>query len=331
MQHKDEVEAQFGAYQPVTSELTFTNLWMWQNHYHCEVARLGGFLCFLARPLEGDPWCLPPVGEGDVRGAARTLLEHLRALGGVSDLSGARSPLDSRRGLERVPERLVKEQGLGPGSLFGSAGLECEFQPMQARPPLASYDALVEPFVAQLDRDQSDYVYLSRDLIELAGRDLHAKKNHVNRFKRTYRHEYRRLSADLSGACLAMETAWCDLRHCWETRSLASEEVAIHEALHHFGELSYLGGVILVEGKVEAFALGEALNPDTFVCHVEKANPDVDGLYAAINQMFCEAEAARFTYVNREQDLGVPGLRKAKESYQPHHLEHKYRVTESRG
>jgi hypothetical protein len=289
MQHKDEVEVQFRAYQPVTSELTFTNLWMWQNHYHCEVARLGGFLCFLARPTEGDPWCLPPVGEGDARGAAHTLLEHLRALG-------------SSRGMERVPERLVKEQGLGEA-----------------------------PFVAQLDRDQSDYVYLSRDLIELAGRDLHAKKNHVNRFTRTYRHEYRRLSADLSGACLAMETAWCDLRHCWETRSLASEEVAIHEALHHFGELSYLGGAILVEGKVEAFALGEALNPDTFVCHVEKANPNVDGLYAAINQMFCEAEAARFTYVNREQDLGVPGLRKAKESYQPHHLEHKYRVTESRG
>jgi hypothetical protein len=206
--------------------------------------------------------------------------------------------MGSHRGLERVPERLVKEQGLGEA-----------------------------PFVAQLDRDQSDYVYLSRDLVELSGREFHAKKNHVNRFKRTYRHEYRRLSADLVEACLALETAWCDLRHCWETPTLASEEVAIHEALHHFGGLSCLGGVVLVEGKVEAFALGEALNPDTFVCHVEKANPDVDGLYAAVNQMFCEAEAARFTYVNREQDLGVPGLRKAKESYQPHHLEHKYRVT----
>jgi hypothetical protein len=206
--------------------------------------------------------------------------------------------MGSNRGLERVPERLVKEEGLGEA-----------------------------PFVAQLDRDQSDYVYLSRDLIELSGREFHAKKNHVNRFKRTYRHEYRRLSADLVEACLGLEVAWCDLRHCWETPTLASEEVAIHEALHHFGELSYLGGIILLEGKVEAFALGEALNPDTFVCHVEKANPDVDGLYAAVNQMFCEAEAARFTYVNREQDLGVPGLRKAKESYQPHHLEHKYRVT----
>jgi hypothetical protein len=285
MEQRDEVEAQFRACHPVTSELTFTNLWMWQNHYHFEVARLGGFLCFLARPPEGDPWCLPPVGDGDVRETSRKLLQHLRETG-------------SSRGLERVPERLVKEQGLGPAS-----------------------------FVAQLDRDQSDYVYLSRDLIELAGRDLHAKKNHVNRFKRTYRHEYRRLSAELVEACLALETAWCDLRHCWETPSLASEEVAIHEALHHFGELSYVGGVVLVEGKVGAFALGEALNPDTFVCHVEKANPDIDGLYAAVNQMFCEAEAARFTYVNREQDLGVPGLRKAKESYQPHHLEHKYRVT----
>jgi len=183
------------------------------------------------------------------------------------------------------------------------------------------------PLTTELDRDQSDYVYLTSDLIELSGRALHAKRNHVNKFKRAYSHEYRRLTPDLVDDCLHLESSWCDLRHCWETPSLAAEEVGIHEALHHFDELSYVGGVILVEGNVEAFALGEALNDDTFVCHVEKANPAVDGLYAAINQMFCEAEADRFTYVNREQDLGVPGLRRAKESYQPHHLVPKYRVT----
>ncbi len=282
--HKGEIEAHFRAHQPVTSELTFTNLWMWHNHYRFEVARLGDFLCFLCRPEGEEPWCLPPVGEGDVRDAAQRLLKHLRNLG-------------SGRGLERVPEHLVREHGLD--------------------------DA---PLAAQLDRDQSDYVYLSTDLIELSGRALHSKRNHVNKFKRTYSYEYRKLSADLVEDCLRLETEWCDLRHCWETPSLAAEEVGIHEALHHFGELSYVGGVVLVDGKVEAFALGEALNDDTFVSHVEKANPAVDGLYAAINQMFCAGEAAGFTYVNREQDLGVPGLRRAKESYQPHHLVHKYRV-----
>ena len=288
MGHREEIEEHFHAHRPVTSELTFTNLWMWHNHYRFEVARLDGFLCFLCRPEGEEPWCLPPVGEGDVRDAARRLLEHLGEMG-------------SSRGLERVPERLVKEQGLGEA-----------------------------PFVAELDRDQSDYLYLSRDLIELPGRALHSKRNHVNRFKRTFAHEYRQLSADLVEACLQLETAWCDLRHCWEIPSLAAEEVGIHEALHHFGELSYVGGVILVEGKVEAFALGEPLNEDTFVCHVEKADPAVDGLYAAINQMFCEAEAGDFTYLNREQDLGVAGLRRAKESYHPHHLAHKYRVALAR-
>jgi hypothetical protein len=289
MGDKEEIEGHFRAHPPVTSELTFTNLWMWQNYYHFEVARVDGFLCFLSRPSDGEPWCLPPVGEGDVRGVTRKLLEHLHESG-------------SSRGLERVPEELVQAPGLAE-----------------------------DPFSAELDRDQSDYVYLSKGLIELSGRALHAKKNQVNKFKRTYAHEYRKLSADLVEACLHLETAWCDLRHCWETPSLAAEEVAIHEALHHFGELSYVGGVILVEGKVEAFALGEPLNRDTFVIHVEKANPAIDGLYAAINQMFCEAECAHVTYVNREQDLGVPGLRRAKESYHPDHLVHKYRVTMSQG
>ena len=286
MEHREEIEAHFRAHPPVTSELTFTNLWMWRNRYRFEVARLGGFLCLLARPGGEDPWCLPPVGEGgEIREVVRRLLEYLRERG-------------ARGRLERVAEHLVAEAGLDE-----------------------------TPFAAEADRDQSDYVYLSRDLIELSGRALHPKRNHLNRFKRTYPYEYRKLTQDLVEECLRLEAQWCDLRHCWETPSLAAEEVAIHEALHHFGQLSYLGGVVLVEGRVEAFGLGEALNADTFVIHVEKANPDVDGLYAAVNQMFCEAECPRFTYVNREQDLGVAGLRRAKESYHPHHLLHKYRVT----
>jgi len=285
MAHKAEVEAHFRAAGPVTSELTFTNLWMWHNHCRFEVARLGGVLCFLSRPEGGEPWCLPPVGEGDLGEAAGELLDCLAEMG-------------SGRGLERVPEGVVGEGGLGES-----------------------------PFVSRLDRDQSDYVYLSTDLIELSGRAFHGKKNHVNRFARSCEHEYRKLSADLVGDCLQLQSRWCDLRHCWEHPGLAAEEITIHEALHHFGELSYVGGAILVEGKVEAFCLGEPLNEETFVCHVEKANPAFDGLYAAINQMFCAAEAAEFTYVNREQDLGVPGLRRAKESYNPHHMEHKYRVT----
>ena len=93
-----------------------------------------------------------------------------------------------------------------------------------------------------------------------------------------------------------------------------------------FGELDYRGGAIVINGKVEAFALGEPLNEDTVVIHIEKANPDIPGLYAAINQLFCRHVWSHMKYVNREQDLGVEGLRKAKESYYPHHMVRKYTI-----
>ncbi|MDP2970069.1 MAG: phosphatidylglycerol lysyltransferase domain-containing protein, partial [Deltaproteobacteria bacterium] len=86
------------------------------------------------------------------------------------------------------------------------------------------------------------------------------------------------------------------------------------------------GGVILIDGKVEAFTLGEPFNSDTVVIHIEKANPAFEGLYSVINQTFLESHWSGFTYVNREQDLGEEGLRKAKESYFPHRMINKYTI-----
>jgi hypothetical protein len=87
------------------------------------------------------------------------------------------------------------------------------------------------------------------------------------------------------------------------------------------------GGAILIDGKLEAFTLGEPLNPETVVIHIEKANPAFEGLYPLINQVFLENEWSAHLYVNREQDLGEEGLRKAKESYFPNHMIHKYIIT----
>jgi hypothetical protein len=108
--------------------------------------------------------------------------------------------------------------------------------------------------------------------------------------------------------------------------NLMDEWQAVREALAHFSELDIQGGVVLIRDKVEAFALGELLNDRTAVVHVEKANPEVRGLYAVINQQFCEKEWKDVPYVNREQDLGEPGLRQAKQSYHPDHLVEKYRI-----
>ena len=123
---------------------------------------------------------------------------------------------------------------------------------------------------------------------------------------------------------LGLQEDWCELRDCVEDPDLLHEDRAIYEAISHFKELGFRGGAISIDSKVEAFALGEPLNPDTAVIHIEKANPDIPGLYAAINQLFCAEEWSGVKYINREQDLGLENLRKAKESYYPDHMVEKY-------
>jgi hypothetical protein len=177
------------------------------------------------------------------------------------------------------------------------------------------------------DRGQCDYVYLVQDLIELKGRKYHRKRNHIKQFKGTYSYQYIPLTPEWIPQCLQLETEWCDLRHCEASPGLLNESSAIKEAFTHFEELGVKGGAILINGKVEAFTLGDPLNLETVVIHIEKANPAYEGLYPTINQAFLEHEWSGFTYVNREQDLGEEGLRKAKESYFPHHLVNKYTVT----
>ncbi len=189
------------------------------------------------------------------------------------------------------------------------------------------FDWKSEGFVVEFDRDQSDYVYLSEDLIHLQGRKYHRKRNHIKQFKEKYVYQYLPLTSELISDCLRLETEWCDLRHCEVMPGLHNESIAIKEAFAHFETLGVEGGVVLIDGKVEAFTLGEPLNHDTVVIHIEKANPAFEGLYPLINQAFLENHWSGYTYVNREQDLGEEGLRKSKESYFPHHMINKYTIT----
>lgn len=179
-------------------------------------------------------------------------------------------------------------------------------------------------FLVAEDPDQADYVYLVAELVSLAGRRFAGKRNHLKRFRKTYRWEYRPLDAGLVAACLRLEEDWCRERVCPRRIGLEAERAAIWEALENFGALGYSGGVILVGGQVEAFSLGEPLSQDCGVIHIEKANPRLEGIYQAINQQFLGHELSGFKFVNREQDLGDVGLRKAKLSYHPHHLVRKY-------
>jgi hypothetical protein len=192
---------------------------------------------------------------------------------------------------------------------------------------VAEIDWKISGMKAELDRNQSDYVYLTQDLTELKGRKYHRKRNHIKQFQEKYSYQYIPLTPEWIPQCLQLETEWCDLRQCEASPGLLNESLAIKEAFTHYEELGVKGGAILINAKVEAFTLGDPLNPETVVIHIEKANPAYEGLYPTIHQAFLENQWSGTTYVNREQDLGEEGLRKAKESYFPHHMVNKYTVT----
>lgn len=173
------------------------------------------------------------------------------------------------------------------------------------------------------DRDESDYVYEVQGLATLAGSKYHKKKNHLNKFRKTYDFSYEEICYDNIEECRAMKEQW-KLARIDDLASIEKEIAIIDKALDHYDEFGFLGGLIRVDGEVKAFTLGESVSRDTFVTHFEKAYDDMPGLYQAINQQFAEKSIHHFTYVNREEDLGIEGLRKAKTSYQPVLMVDKY-------
>ena len=173
-------------------------------------------------------------------------------------------------------------------------------------------------------RDDADYIYRSEDLISLAGRKFHSKRNHIARFRRTYQWTYEAVGPENAGECLAIAREWCRKNGMCGQNGHSAENCAIADALDHLGPLGMKGGLIRVEGKPAAFTLGEEINSRCFVVHFEKALEGYDGLYPAINQEFAARELSRYEYINREEDMGLEGLRKAKLSYYPAFLVEKF-------
>lgn len=184
-----------------------------------------------------------------------------------------------------------------------------------------------ERYIFLEERDQFDYLHDVQELIDLKGRRFHDKKNRVNRFRSEYKYEYQTLTAELLDECIEFEDYWCEVRECEKYYGLDKERCAIFAMLRNFEYLNLKGGVIRVENKIAALTIAEKFLHDTLVIHVEKANPDIQGLYQVINQEFLMHEAGDVDFVNREQDLGIKGLRDAKMSYHPVKFIKKYRVT----
>ncbi len=182
-------------------------------------------------------------------------------------------------------------------------------------------------FEIEEDRDNFDYVYFSEDLIQLAGRKYHSKKNHLNSFKKSYPEaEYKPITEELITQCKLNINGWYKKHGTFDDPILTTERNAIIEVLNNFEYLNLQGGALILDHRVVAFTFGEELNTDTAVIHVEKADPEIRGAYSAINQGFVEAAWPHLTYINREEDMGLEGLRKAKTSYKPVKMIEKFNI-----
>lgn len=272
-------------------EYTFGNNFVWRNFYNVEIAFEDGFY-FCRFGEEGNykfsfPAGHMPLSDGDVKGA----VELLKAYCGEK---GIKLVISANK---EITERLME---LYPGSKAG------------------------------FSRDTSDYIYLAEDLAELKGKKYHAKRNHLNRFYEN-NWSYEPLTADNMAECIEMNDRWCkENLGCEavseEDRSKRDEECIVRCSFKYFGELEYIGGVLRVDGKVQAFTFGEPSSEDCFVVHVEKALRDYQGAYTAINREFVKSLGGKFKYINREDDTGAENLRKAKLSYYPVFMEEKSNV-----
>ena len=182
-----------------------------------------------------------------------------------------------------------------------------------------------DAFTYELDRDSSDYIYLTRDFISLKGKKYHGKRNHLARFSELD-YSYSPITEKDFDDCITFCTAEYNERQDKADHSFIAEQFAINTYFSYFNELELKGGIIRIGGKAAAVTIGEKLNSNTFCVHIEKADTSFNGIYTGISHLFAEREASGFEYINREEDLGIEGLRRSKLSYNPAFLLNKYTV-----
>lgn len=211
----------------------------------------------------------------------------------------------------------------------GKRGIPCRLTSMTK----ADCEALIQLYPGRFhfrqDRDSFDYVYDINDLADLAGRKLQRKRNHVNRFFKEHPDaQFQPLTPDDLPAARQMVRLWFLNRiENAPQGTYLLEQVAMSRAFDHYEELELEGGMLVDGGEVLAVTIGSRLSDSTFDIHFEKARDDIDGAYAAVNREFARylrQQHPEFTFLNREDDLGLEGLRKAKLSYCPHHMVEKY-------
>ena len=262
-------------------DFSFSNMCCWQFLYKSEYAVVDDFLLIRFWFQGNDrPVYMCPVGDGNITHAVSLLEEDSLSQGHPLWILGV-----TAIGKERLDNAF-------PGAFH---------------------------YLPQ--RDYSDYVYLREDLVNLTGKKYQAKRNHINKFIKTYPYQYLSITPELVPECLELEAKWYKAnRTDDDAKELSAERRAMTFALNHASELGLIGGAICADHQIVAFSFGAPINRNTFGVHVEKADVNYEGAYSLINREFAARIPEQYTYVNREEDLGIPGLRKAKLSYYPEQL-----------
>ncbi|MFX1397193.1 MAG: DUF2156 domain-containing protein [Promethearchaeota archaeon] len=284
----------FKTYPPEISEFTFSNLFIWKNHYEYLYQGWKNHLLIWSnsylkkwkRPISGRDalFFLPPIGKFPERIILEILSENINIE------------------FHRVPESIK-------GAL------------LQLKESNKLNIDIIE------DRNNWDYVYDKKELLSLTGNRLRQKRRNLQKFLSSYKHEFFLINEKNIESCKQLQIEWCDANECQSNEDLQEEQNAIFDAFDNFQKLLITGGALFVDDKCIAYTIGEKLNEKTTVIHIEKAYADYEGSYQAINNFFIKNCCTSTIFVNREQDLGIQGLRYAKMSYKPHHMVKKYIIS----
>lgn len=185
-------------------------------------------------------------------------------------------------------------------------------------------------FIYEDSRDDYEYLYLTENLKSLSGKKFHSKRNHISAFSREHEWQYEKMTKENIVEFFDMADKWRQSisEKGEDMNSVEVENAAMKELLPYMDKLGLRGGCIRVNGKIVAFTFGSPINDKVFDIHVEKALPEYRTAYSLINREFISNELSDFEYVNREDDLGLEGLRRAKLSYHPDILLKKYVIKE---
>lgn len=263
--------------QSMNCEYTFGNVFIWRTAYCARICRYKNF--FICRwGRRGDISYSVPIGSGDYRDAVEQIIEDARQ-------QGVRLKF---YGVTEHYKKLLEEYF--PGK-----------------------------FIYKYDDGLNDYIYSVEKMASLKGKKYHGKRNHITNFKKNNPSwSFEKIDRSNIDECISLHTKWIhDREDSGEDEDYSLEFEAVLTAFENFEELGLVGGLIRINGDAVAYTLGERQSDKVFITHFEKAPADLQGAYPIINQEFTKNCLMSYEYVNREEDLGLEGLRRAKQSYSP--------------